>query len=210
MEFNPDLVSVRDVSLEVVAVHHLFRPEYFIKYECPEPVKVVITKSLIDALGMGFKDDVIDFEVSDKVRIIGRTETYEEDLLKEEAPEFPIKMKVTPQGVIPENFEPVVLATVDSDLLKELPSADKYTFISDGKQLKVSISDTGTYTRTLPTKPNPTLGELKATFDGEHLSAIVHNLRNIPVNLLINSQVIVLAQISKEASTTYILSAMEE
>lgn len=206
-EFTPKGVVFRDMKLEVAAVYAIYSPKYFMEYEAAENEEVPLTDSLRNRLGWGFKDEKVTLMTSEGQLVLkGSKETYNEPLLEVEKGEFALKLENSDFGFVPAKEPPVrVLLTAES---LNLPTAEKYRFDCDGKELKVTIKDVGEFTRTFSPSKAPALGNLTVSFDGAYFQQIAGNVAG-EVWLSLTEGAAVFSQKTKDFCLTYLLSSLE-
>ena len=207
-EFTPKGVVFKDMKLEVAAIHAVYSPKYFLEYESVDSENVPLTASLMDMLGQGFKDEKVTLMTSEGHLVLkGSKETYNELLTEAEKGEFVIKLQNTDFGFVPEK-EPTVRVLLNVEDLN-LPTAEKYRFDCDGKDLSVSIKDIGEYTKTFKPSKAPTLGELNVTFDGSFFQQMMSNMTG-EVWVSMTEGGVVFSQKTKDFCLTYLLSSLSE
>lgn len=206
--FKPKGLMVKDCSLDVVAIQALFSEKFFLEYEATDE-NVPLTKTLLDPLNTGFKDEKIDvFTDEDHIVIKGKTETYNEPLIERDVGSIPFKMVIGEIGAVPEKLNPNVQVSLKAEDLN-LPTAEKLGFSCDGETLKVSIKNIGEYTKTFkPTRKN-VMNALDVAFDGAYFGAVVNNLDG-EVWMSMNEGAVVFSQKTKDFVLTYLLSSIEE
>jgi len=207
-EFKTGGLQVKDCSLDVVAVEGMFAKKFFLEYEADDE-NVPLTKTLLEPLNTGFKDEKVEvFTDQNHIIIKGKTETYNEPLIDREVGTIPFTMVMSELGRVPEKLNAKVQVSLKAEDLN-LPTAEKLTFTCDGESLKVSIKNIGEYIKTLkPTRKN-VMEELKVSFDGAYFGAVVSNLDG-EVWLSMNEGAVVFSQKTKDYTLTYMLSSIEE
>lgn len=209
--FGSKGVEISDLSLEVVALKSEYNKSYFLEYEVQGEEKIPLTQTLLEVLNHGFKEEKIHLETKEgKLVLTGSRETYEEPLLDKEKSAFPISLVSTEMGFVPEKkFTPVTQILTKVEELKELPIADKYHFTTTPEEQRVTIEDTGKYTKKLKPDRTNISGELKVDFDGEYLKCTIDNLSGaVWLSLAPNSMVI--SQKTKDYALTYLISPIGE
>lgn len=212
---NEYVVEVADSTLDVAGVRALFKPSFFLEYENAEETTINITKSLLTGLKNGFNDDKsITLETNNNNIIIkGITDEYKEELTAGKQEPFILKTALDEEfGIQTESSlgenpakPPSVRAIID---IGQLPNTttDDFRFFKDKDTLKVSISDIGTFTRTLILKKTTRLEDIDIKFDGSHLSSILGILDG-ETWLSISSKSSTFAKVSKDHLITYFQAA---
>lgn len=206
-EFKSKGVGVKDMTLEAIAVVGMFSPKYFISYEA-EDETVVLTESLLDVVKKAFKGDKITvWTENNNIIIEGENYRYEEPIKAIEPQEFKAEIKMTDIGIIPTipKFKVQVRIPV-SEL--SLPTAEKYTLISDGNNLKISIEEVGKLTKTLKLSQVKKLEPVTTTVFANYLLNMVNNLSG-EIWLSFDENVIVLSKKAKEYALSYFLATVE-
>ena len=211
VEFNEKGALAQDCSLDVVAVYGAFSQKYFLEYSAKDTEKVPLTKTLLEPLGNGFKDEKIEVTADENNIVIkGKTETYNEPLIDAEPSQLPFTMTNTEVGVVPEKLpeRAKVQVLLDASEL-DLPSAEKITFVSDEDKLNVIIKNVGEYTKTFKVKRKLKLEPHKIAFDGSYFATLVGNLDG-EVWLTLTDAALALCKKTKDYALTYLLSCLEE
>lgn len=216
-EFKEKGLIVKNSSLDVVAVQAMFTKKYFLEYEATEE-NFPLTKTLLDPLNTGFKDEKINvFTEEGSIVIKGKTETYKEPLTEGEVGEIPFKMVNTEMGVIPEKLNPenpqvkgeLIQVLLKGEDLQSIPTAEKFAFSCDGEKLTVTITNVGEYTKTFNPTKKESMGKMQVSFDGAYFANVVNNLEG-DVWMSITEGAVVFSQKTKDLSLTYLLSSLEE
>lgn len=210
-EFGPKGVEISDMSLEVAALKSGYGRSYFLKYDAKDEENIPLTRTLLEKLNQGFKDEKVGLETREnKLVLRGSRETYEEPLLDREKSAFPISLTHTDMGFIPEKgFELVTQILIDIDELKVLPTADKYHFVTAPGEQSVTTEDAGKYTKRLKPDKEKSSRELGVSFDGEFLKSTIDNLSGA-VWISLASNVIVISQMAEDYALTYLISPIGE
>lgn len=213
--FTTNGVQFNDISLEVIAVVAAYKKEYFLEYEAGENEVVPITSTLLDRLGWGFKGDKITFStgpgstgVESLILSSGDDEKYDEPMISSESEEFPIKMKMSDYGIVPEKYQPQALFLVSSSEL-DFPAAETYRLVVKDGGFYVNIRNVGNYTRKIKVNKTVNSEDLEVEFDGDYFQSIVKNLDG-DVWLGLNPEAMVINKKAKDYLLTYLLSSIEE
>jgi len=179
---TPTAISFQDLSLSTMGVYAVYTKDYFPKdgFE-NQNEQITFTKYLLDALVKGFKNDeqIEMYTEGNKLFVVGARDKFEDIIPEVAKSDFPVKMKSESYGIIPEkiNTEKTILAKFSVDELHPI-TADRYQFISDGKNLslRTEFTDTSAYTKTLKPLLTVNMPQMIATFQGEYYDAIVKSL----------------------------------
>lgn len=207
-EFTEKGVLFRDMSLQVVAVHALYTPDYFLDYES-EKEEIPLPRTILNHLGWGFKDKKLTLYTEDsKLVIKGKKELYREPIIDMDRKKFKITIEEREHGWVPKG-NPPFLAIFSAEDLK-LPKADRYAFKCENGELTVSIDDEiGLYTKDLTPKKVESSGDVEASFDGKHLPAILGILSG-EIWCGLDEGALVLSQNAKNHAVTLLLTSLEE
>jgi len=212
---KPTMLSFQDMSEGALGVYALYGKGFFPKggYENQTEEVVTLTKPLLDALSKGFKnDEQIELYTEDnKLFAVGARNRFE-DVIPEAIPSvFPIKMKPSQYGLIPEKADlgKSIVAKFSVDELR-LISADKYLFVSDGKKLDVRIefTDTSAYTKTLKPLTTVNMPIVTSPFSGEFYDAVLKTLTG-EVWFIMDENAITITKKEKTFSITMLLAGTE-
>lgn len=220
-EFTPTRVSFKDVSYEEIIVHATYLKDYFTSFEA-EVENIPVSKFLLKKLEEGFKKDEQITFTNDGDHIV-LTGTAENGHYRERMPDietdpekraFPLEMKSTPYGVLREDSLPIeehlqAMIQIPVNSLS-FPTADKYLFTSDGKNLRITVQDEiSDYSRNvMATTVLHLSNELSVFFDSEHWSRVISNLEG-EVWLGIHPDMAVFSQLTKTSAVTIMMTSRE-
>lgn len=215
---------VKDLSLDILAVHNAYNKKFFITYEpeLPEDEKsrlVPFSKSLLDQMRDGFAGGADKMEVlveSEQVHLKVTGDHYQENLVEFEPPDMGklVFVKKAKLGYVLKDFKSKVQVLVKAADLAGLPKAEHLLFTSDGTTLSVVAEweGIGKRTKTVPFTDNKALEEFEISFDQSYFQKVAKQFTG-DVWLSIGSdpndlEVAVLSQAAKEYLTTYVVSAI--
>ena len=211
---TPNGLSFQDISLGMLGVYAIYAKDFFPPNGFEnQNESVTLTKYLLDVLNKGFKnDEQIELYTEDnKLYVIGARDKYEDIIPSTESNEFPVKMKSETYGILPAKAEldKSIVAKFAMDELQFI-DADRYQFVSDGKNLSVRVefTDTSAYTKTLKPLVVASMPALTATFSGELYKSIIKPLTG-EVWIVLNSDSIAIAKKEKAFSITMMLAGIE-
>jgi len=207
VEFKSKGVMVKDMSLEAVAVVGMFSPKYFISYEAKDET-IPLTESILDVVKKAFKGEKITVKTEDNNIVIeGESYFYKEPIKALEPQEFKAEVKMTEFGILPTKPQFKVQVKLPVSELS-LPSAEKYTLISDGKNLTISIEEVGILTKVLKVSQTKKLEPVTTHVFANYLQNMVNNLSG-EIWLSFDENVIALSKKGKEYALTYLLATVE-
>jgi len=205
--FNDDCAMIKDYRLQVSAIYSVFNSSYFFEYE-GDGETVFFSRRTIDVL-KSFTGQTITVRNDDTHLYIdgeGERQKYKVPLFNIELPEFPINMKETDEGFVPENMNETVGMKINVEEVLSLPSSDTYTFQVDGEKAKVLAFDEGVFELTLSTMWKKQ-GEIKVSFDGEYLKNILSNFDG-EIYLALLPRAMVVTKKESDYTLTYLLSSI--
>jgi len=211
---SPNALSFQDLSIGQMGVYAVYAKDFFPKdsFECGDE-KVSLTKYLQESLSKGFKGDeqVTLHTDNNHLFVTGARDKFEDLLSTVDIPQFPILMKMTQYGFLPdtEKTKPKITAKFSIDDLSFI-SAEKYLFNCDGQNLEVRVefTDTSAHTKTL--KPTNVVGmeKMSAAFVGDFFSAMIRCLTG-EVWLNLSEDYLIISKKEKTYSITFLLGSSE-
>lgn len=207
-EFSEKGVMLKDITLDVLAVNAVYSPKYFIEYKAEKKEDVPLTNTLLDGLGYGFSDDEINvFTEKNDIIIKGSTDKYKEALQDITKSDFSIEMVSSDIGILPKKIDTKVQVQIPVEELN-LPSAERYAFLTEGKDLIGRVEDTGEFTKKFKISKRKKFEEVSIAVEGEFYEAIISNLSG-NVWITIAPDVVVFSQKEKDYFLTYTLSTLD-
>ena len=207
VEAHENGLVAKDISLGAIGLYNIYTKKFFLEYEGNDEL-VVITPSMVKALGW-FKDEQITLETGgDKIVLIGSSDIYQEDLREANEVVIPFELSDTEAGLIPAKHSKKLQLLVDANELK-LPSSEEYKIKYDGK-LKIFVkTDAGEYTKTIPVKKEISTENLEILIDGKFFKHITANLDG-EVWLTADENSFLITQKGKNKSLPYMMGVREE
>ena len=212
-DITPQGLIFKDLSLGTLGVYAIYGKDFFPTggFE-NQNESVAFTKYLLDDLNKNFKnDEQIELYTDDnKLYVIGKREKFEDIIPAIASTEFPVKMKNEQYGMLPAKADLAtsIIAKFPVDEL-QFSDAEKYQFISDGKELSVRMesSDTSAHTKVLKPLIVASMPAMTALFSGELYKAIIKPLAG-EVWIVLNSDSLAIAKKEKTFSITMMLAGM--
>lgn len=170
--FTTKGVVFKDISLGVVIINAVYSKDYFFKYGFETSEKVPFSKTLLEEMKHGFRDEKMRaFTEGDKIVIQGKIDRYEENLpdikpVEVEA-EYRIDRKV---GIVPKN--PKVLAQIqtDADIIKSVARSEAVTFKCDSNKIIAFVEGVGVFSKEIvPSDKTDELTEFDMAFSAKLL-----------------------------------------
>ena len=174
MEQKDSSILCHDKSLQTVVSWAKFKDSYF-QSMSNDSDKLVLTESMLKAMKkIGASD--INFKLDgNNVSIEGGSFRYSESKQEPTSTVFQIDEERQLPDVV-SGKEIISTIEIDSDEIRKLPSAEKYTFVIDNQKLKVITEDVGTLEIELSTsKITTTMENYTKSFSGEIFEKIVSN-----------------------------------
>ena len=214
VRFEPEGVSVRDVTAGTFAVMAEFSKQHFLEYECEGEGEVVVFPSdLIDLVKL-FRGESVTVETDGEALTLTDGErTIRRHLMEPVEQEFKLKVADTNYGIVLERMlESDVRVLVDSSELTMPIAAQTYTFFVEGGDLKVKFEYGDMYdvTLKLPIISKDSLSDgFRASFHGPSLLPMLENL-NGEVWLLISGEALNVSETTETYKLSYALASVEE
>lgn len=184
---NQKGIRVNDATLGGLGVVALFKPEYFMEFECEEPEEVVVSQTLLKIIkdAKAFTDEKVTvFTITDeesgekKIIIKGTGDEVEEkceDITTEPVP-FEIRSNKI-KGIILKGIKPSLCMKINKNQfsLPKIGETKSYNLVSDKDVIIVKIKDEGTKMerKIKPIKLDAMDEELNTTVDGTFFDNIL-------------------------------------
>jgi hypothetical protein len=218
--FKKEGMMVKDVAKGVLIVIGAYSKSYFTSYEVEKDETVVLTSSLLTALGWRFTDKEVTLEtVGNELILKGSKERYAEKLQNSTQSEATTKLEVNPdRGIVPTKFWSGKTYTNDCAVSIELPKteldlpkSEDYEFTCDEKDLIAQVRQTqGNYvwSTKLKSQRSDKLQKMSIVLDGEYLGKIAANLSENFWLMLTGTGAAFVCK-TKDYSLTYLMTAVE-
>jgi hypothetical protein len=201
-EFHERGLALGAISESRVGVHAIYLKNYFIEYHLDKPMNIPLTQTLFNKLRKFSPGNVLIERDEETLVFTGRNDACTEKLTDEKAEKFPFEMALTEAGFLPKRMVPKIQVKVDVNILRELPKADEYEFVSDGNNLTVRTGDQGDFI--IPLGQIVVLENTSTVFDGKYLDHILPNLYGSDW-LSIDDKALALSHKGKTFALTFLL-----
>ena len=200
----------------ILIVYNTFNPAYFETY-IPENEgsEVPISYLVLGRLKNDFGSSPVTINVDKKAITLDDGVNHFDRELDDYTPaEFPVPMKKTEYGCVPEKFNPEFAAIIDIKSL-DLPDASAYVFDFKAKKFIVSANKDGNFNRKLEIKKPLESKPIHKLVDPEYIRLVAKHLSG-EVYIGFESNIILLTKITKDDkgaelyTQTYMIAVMNE